>query len=136
MMKFLGIDYGSKRVGIALSDDEGVLAFPNLTFINNKKLLESIKALCKKESVSEIVLGESYKQDGTPNAIMGEIKRFKTNLENQISLPVHLEAEFMTSMHADILPEKRSGGKISRGKNKDIDASAATLILQRFLDKR
>jgi putative Holliday junction resolvase len=130
MTKFLGIDYGSKRVGTSLSDDDGILAFPRDVFINDKKLLEKIVQLCDRESVSAVVVGESLDSAGKPNVIMKKISSFKENLEKELLLPVYLEPEFMTSHHASIGENK---GEFRKGV---VDASAAALILQRFLDKR
>lgn len=130
MTKFLGIDYGSKRVGVAISDDDGKLAFPRDIFTNDKKLLEKIVQLCDDESVSGVVVGESLDSAGKPNPIMKKVLIFKEKLENEIALPIHFEPEFMTSHHASIGESK---GEFRKGA---VDASAAALILQRFLDKR
>ena len=130
MTKFLGIDYGSKRVGIALSDDDGKLAFPRDIFSNDKKLLEKIIQLCADENVSGVVIGESFDSQGKPNLIMKKAVPFKEKLGEELSLPVYFEPEFMTSMHAAI------GDRKGEFKKEALDASAAALILQRFLDKR
>ncbi len=129
-MKFLGIDYGSKRVGIAISDDDGSLAFPKITLENKKDLKGKIKEVCEGEKVEGIVVGESLDSKGEPNPIMKDIAVFKKHLEDELSLPVYFEAEFMTSHHAAI------GGKKGEFRRETLDASAAALILQRFLDKR
>ncbi len=126
----MGIDYGSKRIGISLSDDEGKLAFPRDIFLNDKKLLEKISQLCNKENVSGVVMGESFDSKGKPNPIMDKVVPFKEKLEKELSVPVYFEPEFMTSHHAAI------GEKKGEFKKNIIDASAAALILQRFLDKR
>ncbi len=129
-MKYLGIDYGSRRVGIALSDDEGVLAFPRDIFVNDKKLLEKIAQLCDRENVSEVVIGESLDSQGKPNLIMKKVVPFREKLKKELSLPMHFEPEFMTSHHAAIGEKK---GEFNKG---NLDSGAAALILQRFLDKR
>lgn len=125
-MKTLGIDYGSKRVGIAMSDDTGTLAFPRDVFENDKMLLERIQALCQKEQVALIVLGESRNFQGEPNAIMSELTAFKKKLEESIHISVVFEQEFSTTAAA------RAAG--TRGAI--LDAHAAALILQRYLDKQ
>src|SRR3990167_5312488 len=125
-MKFLGIDYGAKRVGIALGDSNGGMAFPRTVLPNNKKLISAIKELCDKEHITEIVLGESLDYKMKPNVIMEKITLFKKELEDAIGLPVHFEREFMTSAAAEHL----------QGKGEMIDASAAALILQSYLDKK
>lgn len=128
--KYLGIDYGSKRVGVAISDDDGTLAFPRVVLENKKNLMEKIKEICEEEKVEGVVMGESFDSKGEPNPIMKDISVFKKHLEDEVFLPVYFEAEFMTSHHAAI------GGKKGEFKKEVLDASAAALILQRFLDKK
>lgn len=122
----MGIDYGTKNVGIALSDDEGRVAFPRTVLPNDTSLFSSLAELCRKEAVGGIVIGESKNFRGEPNPVMADITRFKEKLEREIILPVQFEAEFLTSVAA------------GRGDGKDEmrDARAAALILQRYLDKK
>ncbi len=129
-MKLMGIDYGVKRVGVAFSDEEGILAFPCSVLESNKKLLENLKSLYKEEGAEAIVIGESLDSKGVNNPVMEKIIPFKKQVENEITSAVYFEQEFMTSMHAAI------GEKKGEFKKDVIDASAAALILQRFLDKR
>lgn len=125
-MKFLGIDYGAKRVGTALSDSDGSMAFPHAVIPNDKKLILVIKEICKKENVEAVVLGESLDYKMKPNVIMEKIVPFKKELEDATNLPVYFEHEFMTSAAA---------GHLQR-KGEMIDASAAAIILQSYLDKK
>ncbi|MEK7106088.1 MAG: Holliday junction resolvase RuvX, partial [Patescibacteria group bacterium] len=83
-MKHLGIDYGSKRIGLAISDDGGTLAFPYKILANNMELIDSIHNICGEESISAIVLGESHDLSGKPNKIMGSIEELKHNLETDL----------------------------------------------------
>ncbi len=129
-MKLMGIDYGVKRVGVAFSDEEGVLAFPFSVLGNNNKLLATLKSLYKEECVGDIVIGESLNSKGKHNPVMEKIIPFKKQIEDEITPAVYFEQEFMTSHHAAI------GEKKGEFKKEVIDASAAALILQRFLDKR
>ena len=69
-MKFLGIDYGDKKVGIATSDTEGVMAFSKCVIANTSNLLEDISALVKDEGASEVVIGESRNFQGEENIII------------------------------------------------------------------
>lgn len=143
-MKYLGIDYGSKRVGVATSDESGKIAFPKAILPRDGKLLDSIQAICLEEKVGEIVIGESLDYKGQPNAIMKDILIFKTALMGKVGLPVHFEPEFMTShevsknkkMMHDVINEREDGrvGRKSQAKE-SLDASAAALILQGFLEK-
>ena len=124
-MKYLGIDYGEKNVGIAVSDDSGSLAFAKTILNNNKQLLESVLKICDEEKVDVIVMGDSFDFSGQPNNIMEDVLKFKKDLEKN-DLIVYLEPEFLTSAEAERI----------QGKNDKIDASAAALILKSYLDKK
>ncbi len=137
-MKHIGIDYGTKRVGIAISDDGGTLAFPYKIIPNDMALVDTIHNICGEEEVAAIVLGESSDLSGKPNKIMGSIEEFKRNLEAELDLPVYLQKEFMTTVEARgrAGKEENNARKVAKGETKQADASAAALILQRYLDKR
>lgn len=124
-MKLVGIDFGSKRIGIAISDENAEMAFPRAVFPNEKGILDKIINFCKEEEVKEIVIGESRDNDGKDNKIMEKITPFAKELEES-GLKVNFHPEFMTTIQAGRL----------QGKGDMIDASAATIILQSFLDLR
>jgi putative Holliday junction resolvase len=137
-MRFLGIDYGVKRIGIAISDDSGAFAFPRKVLANDRKVIDSIGKIIEIEDVEEIVMGESLDLAGEKNAISNEIDNFVRALGNTFKMPVHKQKEFMTSMHAHGTKGKETNNArvTSFKKPKKLDASAAALILQRYLDKR
>lgn len=122
MAKMMGIDYGAKRVGIAMSDDTAILAFPYQTFQNTKDLIEDITTLCMEEQITSIVVGESKTYAGKENDIMEQVRSFVAELKEK-GFMVHLQQEFFTSVEADKIVEEG-----------ERDAKAAALILQRFLD--
>jgi putative Holliday junction resolvase len=137
-MKHIGIDYGTKRVGIAISDDGGSFAFPYKIIPNDMALVDTVHNICGEEEVAAIVLGESSDLSGKPNKVMGSIEEFKRNLEAELDLPVYLQKEFMTTVEARgrAGKEQNDARKVAKGEAKQADASAAALILQRYLDKR
>lgn len=137
-MRYLGIDYGSKRVGLSLSDEEGKIAFPYKIVKNNLNLVDNIHNICGEEEVSAIVLGESTDLGGKPNKIMGSIEEFKRNLEGELNLPIYFEKEFMTTIFARGNEGKNMNNSKKIKKEKEIkkDDSAAALILQRYLDRK
>lgn len=137
-MRYLGIDYGAKRVGIAISDDSSSLAFPYRIIPNNMELVDTIHNICGTEDIGALVLGESHDLSGQPNKIMGSIEEFKRNIEAELDLPVYFQKEFMTTVEARgrAGKEVNNAKKITKGKQSQSDSSAAALILQRFLDKR
>ena len=122
-MRIMGIDYGSKRVGVAVSDEAGQFALPVVVLKNSKTLLADVVGLAKTNAVKDIVLGESRDYKGKPNAIFEAAEGFRKELE-AAGFTVHLQLEFMTSVAAERF----------QGKNDKSDASAAALILQSYLD--
>lgn len=124
-MSILGIDYGTKRVGLALSDDTETIAFPKTVLKNSKTLVSEVVSFIESNDVKEIVVGESLNLAGESNPLMKEIEEFISSLKSILNISIHLEPEFFTSFEA-------RKGYVSSDM---IDASAAALILQRFLDK-
>jgi putative Holliday junction resolvase len=122
----LGIDYGTKRVGIALSDTSETLAFPREVLQNTQTLVSDIVAIVEKEHTNIIVLGYSTDTKGNDNLIMSAIQSFKKELEGKTHVPVVFEREWFSSQEATRFT----------GANSMIDASAAAIILQRFLDRK
>jgi len=125
-MKYLGIDYGEKRVGVAISDNEAKVAFPKIVLENNQYLIKKISDLCLENKIDSIVIGESKNYKGEDNKINPKIISFKRDLGNLIKLPIFLEPEFMSSAQVEN----------TFGKNEMLDASAASIILQTFMDKK
>jgi putative Holliday junction resolvase len=127
-MRLLGIDFGSKRIGLALSDEAGQFALPHSVIKNSATASEDIAAIAQENGVQTIIMGESRDYKGQPNKILEDALNMKKALEGK-GFEVHLEPEFMTSHQADRLHHELGGGE---GK----DASAAAIILQSFLDKK
>src|SRR3989344_4752829 len=136
-MRYLGIDYGSKRVGLATSDEDGRMAFPYEVVSNDMSLVANIAKICEKENITAIVVGESTDASGKPNKIMGSIEELVKNLEMETGMPIYLQKEFMTSLHACNQQTKDIFSDRKTKKEKEIkdDSKSATLILQRYLDK-
>ncbi len=124
-MRYLGIDYGTKRIGIAISDEDGSIAFPEAIIDTNKESLGIIGKLVIEKKAEKIILGESRDFKGNENPVMKEIAAFKKALEELLDVPVILWSEILSSAHA-----RREGSE----KGALVDASAAALILQNYLD--
>jgi putative Holliday junction resolvase len=122
----MGIDYGTKNVGIALSDESGRMAFPNAVLPNNKHLLVALVSLITKEKVAEIIIGHSLDRNGKPNAVHAEVESLMLDLTLETGLPIHLQSEQYSTQAAIQL----------QGKNAQTDASAAALILDSFITKQ
>ena len=124
-MRLMGIDYGSKRVGIALSDERGEFAMPHGVLANDKALVPAIAELCRKNAVSAIVVGKSQDYHGQDNPIMKKADAFAAELRKVASAPVVFEPEFLTSREASHIQGETAG----------LDASAAALILKSYIDR-
>jgi len=142
-MRFLGIDYGTKRIGIAISDENNTLAFPKEIVLNDANTFERLSEIIKEKEVSEIVVGESVDFSGKLNALSGRIEVFILELKEKFELPIHKQKEFLTSVEArksktgkaDLSPSQ-ARGRVKQIKSGRVDAQAAALILQRYLEKR
>ena len=133
-MKYLGIDYGTKRIGVAVSDDTGSLAFPLEVVQAGSGALGSVAELAKTHNVQKIILGESRNFKDEPNSVQEDIEQFKADLSELTGLPVEYEREFFTSALAarQFAPD---GSRKEAPSQAKLDAAAAALILQTYLDK-
>ena len=125
-MKRMGIDYGSKKVGIALTDDGGTMAFPHAVVPNDTQFFSYVEKLVAERRVREIVIGHSLDNQGVPNKIHAAVEEFITDVTLHIGIPVHLEPEQYSTQQAKHL----------QGMSPMVDASAAALILESFITKQ
>jgi putative Holliday junction resolvase len=144
-MKYIGIDYGTKRVGIATSDDSGSMAFPKIVVPTGQARL-LIEMLVEKEKIGGIVVGESRDRVGGENILMRDARAFIDQLCPHTDMDVFWEWEGYTSSMAranlaDVTHKNGDGrarGNVARKVSTErevVDASAAAIILQSFLDK-
>lgn len=136
----MGIDYGTKRIGIAVSDDGGTIAFPRVILGNSPRLFEEILDIIRTESIDAIVVGKSTDTHGNRNAIQDDIDVFVEELEKLSGKKIHMEEErftshFLKSFDFSKSIEKRtSRNRTKKPVQQAIDAQAAASILQRFLE--
>ncbi len=124
-MRYLGIDYGTRAVGIAYSDERGQFAFPLEIIPNDAHLIENIAHLVVDKKVEHIVVGDTRADSGAPNKITEALERFSDALGARTKLPVSHVREAWSSHEASRFAPK--------GHERD-DAASAAIILQRFLD--
>lgn len=136
-MRFLGIDFGTKNIGLATSDENGIFAFPKGTLKNEKDIYEKIKKVIEEENISKIIIGKSLNLNNQGNKIEKEIEIFVRNLKLKCKLPIEREKEFFTSFEAHKRQgkERNNARKMKIEKTKELDAKSATIILQRYLDR-
>jgi len=137
-MRYIGLDLGSRTLGVSISDELGFLARSYDTFRFNDdeydKAIEYTINICKKENVKEVVLGLPRHMNGDYGVRAEISKDFKEKLESLSDIKVHLEDERMTTIIVDKAMIK---GNVRREKRKQLkDEMAAVVILQSFLDKK
>ena len=124
-MKALGIDYGEKNIGIAISDEEGMMAFPRTTIRNTTSVLDDIVRMCEEEKIETIVLGVPVSFSGLESEQARITVAFGTDLAGRVGISVVHENEVLSSKMADML----GSTKAKR------DQNAAAIILQTWLDR-
>ncbi|HHT9119144.1 MAG TPA: Holliday junction resolvase RuvX [Candidatus Hypogeohydataceae bacterium YC41] len=135
-MRILGIDYGKKRLGLALSDPLGLTAQPLgiLECSGLEEDLEKLSQLIREKEVEEIVVGLPKRMDATLGKEAHEVLQFVENLKVKFNLPVHLIDERLTTAGAHKI--MKAGGLSRKERTKRADTMAAQSILQIYLDKR
>lgn len=131
-MRCLGIDYGTRRIGLSYGDELGVATpLPALTEPDPAKRWQALVALIGQRRITDLVLGHPLNMDDTVGFKAKEVEAFAGRLRAEVKLPVHLVDERLTSYEAE--------STISKSKRRDvrasgiIDSRSATLILQDFL---
>ncbi len=132
--RVLAIDMGSKRVGLAVSDELRltIRALPALPRTPWKRLLSSLAELCVRFDVRSIVLGLPLRLDGTEGDAAKEVRRVGQNLQLSLKLPLFFQDERLTSKDAE--SSLRGRGLHYREISERIDSEAASIILSDFLE--
>lgn len=133
-LRYLGVDPGRKRVGLAISDPGGTLATPHAVLQRraDAQVVSEIVALCRNEAIEAIVVGLPINMDGSHGPAAAEAKALAEALGAATGLPVHLWDERLSSVTAErhLLEADMS----RRRRKQTIDKVAAQIILQTFLD--
>lgn len=135
-MKYIGIDYGTRRIGLAVSDETGSVAFPHAVVPSGREAISAIADLIKKEGIGAVVVGESRNFAGEHNLVMDDIEQFKTDLAEIAGVPVEYESELMSSALAARQFEPEEKSRKQNPSQEKLDAAAAAVILQSYLDKK
>ena len=135
-MRYLGLDLGTKSLGLALSDRTGLIAsfYKNISYTDENKLIEEIKDIVEKEHVEKLVLGLPKNMDNSLGWRSTETIEFKEKLEKMLDKEVILEDERLTTKIAENM---LIDFDLSRKKRKKvIDGVSAVIILQSYLDRK
>jgi putative Holliday junction resolvase len=128
-MRYLGIDFGTKKVGLALSDESGRMGFPHASIPNDGRLIDYVREIIINKKVEAVVIGESRNFAGNENDVAAKAKAFAALLERTAEVQVFWEPETMTTQEARRDPEG-----IYTGSHAAVDASAAAIILTSYLN--
>ena len=129
-MRYLSIDYGSRKIGLALSDEDGTMGFPYGVLPNSSELIDQLIKLISEKDVGAVVMGESRNFSGQENPIAEGARKLAGALKERTSVSVHFQPETYTTQEARRYPD----GTRMEG-SPDVDSSAAALILTAFLEK-
>jgi putative holliday junction resolvase len=147
--KILALDYGRKKIGLALADAEARIAEPHDTLerVNRNEDMRRLREFVRDHNVKQIVVGLPLRLDGAAGEMADEAKRFAERVRKQIGVPVEMVDERLTSWQAEQILEQEFGRRIThretpRGREKitrtsdgkyTVDSIAATLILREYL---
>jgi putative Holliday junction resolvase len=133
-MRYLAIDYGTKKTGLAVCDPSESIVSPLMGLVNAKDMVGTIVEIVRSENIEAIVVGMPLNMDGTQGGQAKIVIDFANELKKHTNIPVLFQDERLTSYAAE---EKLAARELTRKKRrKRIDALAAAEILQAFLDSK
>ena len=126
-MRYLGIDYGERRIGVAAADEEVRIAIPRgvIRYQDDAQAIGEIASLVKEAGAVKVIMGVPLAHDGADTQESRIIRAFAAKLQTHIGIPIAFENEIFTTRMAE-----------ATGAGKKSDASAAAIILQSYLDKK
>jgi putative holliday junction resolvase len=134
MKRILAIDYGAKRIGLALSDPLGIFAYPYKTIPNDKNLFNELLNLIKEKQIEKIILGIPSGNSSKPFSIINKVNDFKKQLEEKSGIEVILWDETYTSAIAKRKVLESVPRKSKRRDKGLLDSNSAAIILQEYLE--
>lgn len=142
MPRIIGLDVGERRIGVAVSDASGTLARPVTTLPTtgldgdalSVSAAEIARLAAEDDAIASVVVGLPKRLDGSPSEMTPRIQRFAERLHARIAVPVLLQDERLTSHEAESRLSARD--KDWRSRKQKLDAAAAAIILQDYLDAR
>ena len=132
--RLIGLDLGSKRIGVSICDDKQSIATPfkTLNKINTDKIIEDVKAIIQENDIGGIVIGNPINMDGTLGPSAQSVSNIAKNISKSINIPVCLWDERLSTVGAFNLSSQLDVNVSKRVKN--IDQNAAAFILQGAID--
>lgn len=134
-MRVLAIDYGMSRTGVAVSDPTGLIASPYkvIPSKNYEKLLLGIGEVLSEVSPDKVILGYPGRTDGAKSEMCERVERFREEVKNRFGV----EAELIDEKYTTVIASQmlHAGGIKAKDQRKNIDAAAAAVLLQGYLDR-
>ena len=134
-MRYLGLDYGARTLGVSISDETGTIAstLKTIRYTADDELLAELDKIIKEFNIKEVVLGLPLNMNGTNSVRGAETYSFKIKIEKNLKVKVYLQDERLSTVEAEKI---LIGSHIRRNNRKKvIDSMAAVIILQTFLDR-
>lgn len=132
-MRIAAIDFGEKRIGLAVSDRERKIALPLTVVEGGKKAIQNIREALPLKEIDLILIGLPLEMSGKKGKMAEKVESFAKTLEDALQIPIHLIDERLSSKAADVLLKEISLNRKSRSAK--IDMTAAVLLLQTYLDQ-
>lgn len=134
--RFLGLDYGRVRIGVAVSDELALLAHPREAILAEPRprALRAVRALVSAEGIRCIVIGLPRNMDGSAGRSEQRVRQFADALGPLVDCPIEFVDERLSTVQASLM--LREGGVNARSQKQKIDSAAAAILLQTFLDGR
>jgi len=133
-VRYLALDYGEKRIGLAVSDPLGLTAQPIGFLPHDSKFFDELRKIIKDKDVSDFVVGYPRKLNGEPGPAARSVEEFSKLLQEEFRKPIHFWDERMTTAESE---KTLIQADVRRAKRKELrDAMAASLLLQGFLQSR
>ena len=133
-MRYLAIDYGTKRTGLAICDASETIVSPFAVVYSRESLLKKIAQIVETENVDAVVLGLPLNMDGSESLQTQIVLKFVEKLRDHLHIPVYLQDERLSSFGAE---EKLAPANLTKSKMKErLDAVAAAEILEAFLERK
>ena len=134
MGKILAIDFGKKRIGLAITDSEKIIASP-LKTVANKDIFSFLKKFLINEDIECIVLGDPKTKRNHQNELIKDLEKFNNKIKNKFKIPVHFIDERFTSKIAYRIILDSNIKKMKRRDKSLVDKVSASLILETYLKK-
>ena len=133
-MRYLAIDYGNKRTGLAICDDSETIVSPLAVIATGKSLAKRICDIITSENVGAVVMGLPLNMDDSVGPQAKIVMAFADRLKKEVGVPIHFQDERLSSFDAE---QKLAPAEFTRaGKKKRLDAVAAASILESFLEQK